>query len=280
MRMKRIKTYSIVGEAEDVGAVEKIVSRLLEKSADPDVLLVVGGDGVILDPEIKAEALKRPVLRVHHRPNSLKSLGFAADVNLSNLEQALKDLKEGDYSFEDVGLLKCRVVDGGVESPVGFALVDVDVEAHRRGSCIMFRTVVRRPDGSEERLPTPKCTGAVVTGPYGSTAWNLALGGPVAVDPEFRCLLVNLREAPVKPDKFLASGDCRIEITVLEDAVVKMDRDELALRKGQTLAVGTDDEDPCRVRFVRTLHTRESLMDKLLRFSRFQYGRVSEGEES
>jgi NAD kinase len=275
--MDKIRTYNIMGGKDDVKVIDAVVSKYLKRSESPDVLFVVGGDGVILDPQIKAEAVKTPVLRVHYRSNSLKSLGFAADVNRANLRKAIADLKNGNYVFETVKLLKCQLKDGHIKRELGSALVDLSLEGYARGTNILFKTVIKRPDRRVEKLPTPKCTGVVITGYYGSPAWNLSLNGPVVVDPELQCFLIDVREAPLKPDKFVVSGDDVICIKVFNDCVLKIDRAEHVIKKGQTLIVSTEDKPPYFVRFVKTQNTREPLMDKLLRFNRYQYGKIREG---
>ncbi len=111
-----------------------------------------------------------------------------------------------------------------------------------------------------------------MTSYYGSPAWNLSLNGAVIVDPENSDFLIDLRESPLKPDKFLVDDKDEIRIKLLNDCRIQVDRDAHDVLKDNTLRITTKDTPV--INFIKTKNTRESLMDKILRLNKYQYEQI------
>ena len=280
------KYYTLIGEEEDIKEVKKIIDKHSEfiyyNNKDfytshhlKGFIFVVGGDGTILTKANKSMCMfnHNKIVRVHNRVNSLKSLGYTADITLKNLDKALVDIERNDYYLQYISLIQCWSCQEDNSYLLGSALNDISIEGKERGSNIMFKASVVL-DNKEEFLPTPKCTGLIVTSYYGSPAWNLSLNGPVIVNDTDDILLLDLRESPLKPDKYVISGRSTIYIEMLTDSIINVDKELFQLSKGSKIKINFGDDSGELISFVKTKRTSESLMSKLLRFNKFQYERL------
>jgi len=190
---------------------------------------------------------------------------------MKNIEQAIRDIVAGDYFYETVYLMRYDLTsEDGCSKQSGVFLNDISIENRERGRTIIFETEIVDV-GIKEKLPTPKCTGALITSNYGSPAWNLSLNGPIIIG-NAQQLLLDIKESPVKPDKYVISGSSKINIKLLCDCTANIDREILNLEKNSTLQIYIDRN--IYINFIKTIHTRESLMDKLLRYNKYQYSQI------
>jgi len=266
---------AILGMKEGIKAVRPIIEKyfaVVDGETQPyDFLIIVGGDGSILDGKVRWLACNHPVLKIHHSTN-IKSLGYTCDVNINNLERALNDIKEGKYWFEETNVFRYTITSEDHRSiQSGIFLNDISIENVERASTILAKINIKDDEDRsyEENLPIAKCTGLLITGNHGSSAWNLALNGAVVVAKKQEHILLDIRESPLKPDKFIFAGTAIVNITPLCNCIIKLDREELKLEKNAILRLEIDYH--LVIRFIKTTNTKESMMEKLLRFNKFQY---------
>lgn len=136
-----------------------------------DLVLVLGGDGTLLGmaDRIGQAAREVPILGVN-----FGSLGFLTEITLPELYPALESAVTGRAQVEDRLMLHCRVLRH--ETPVSefCALNDVVVTRGSVSRAIDFSVWV---DGLF--VARFKADGIIVSSPTGSTAYNLAAGGPI-----------------------------------------------------------------------------------------------------
>jgi len=125
------------------------------------VFLSLGGDGTLLEAARYAKG--RPVAGVN-----LGFLGFLAFYHLAELEQLTRALLEGDYVSEE---RSCLEVLKGDKSDV--ALNDITLLA------TMARMLTIEVWRDSDFLLRYRGDGLIVSTPTGSTAYNLAAGGPI-----------------------------------------------------------------------------------------------------
>ena len=132
--------------------------------ADPDLCLVLGGDGSILWAMRQYAGTGVPVFGIN-----FGTIGFLAAAERRDLEAALRKAFAGE--FEVLDLPGLEVSSGG---STGMAFNDV--------------TFSRRPHGrvaelsygiADEEVGNVRCDGLVAATPTGSTGYNLANGGPI-----------------------------------------------------------------------------------------------------
>ena len=140
--------------------------------ADAECILVLGGDGTLLQAARHSYGLHIPLLGVN-----LGTLGFLTEVNSDGLEDALQQLLDGDYSVEDRMMLEGSVLTKEGKTITSVALNDIVV--NRTGSLQIVRFDVWLNNTLLKRYNADGC---IVCTPTGSTGYNLSAGGPV-IDP-------------------------------------------------------------------------------------------------
>ncbi|MFZ4100142.1 MAG: NAD(+)/NADH kinase [Chlamydiia bacterium] len=130
----------------------------------PDICITLGGDGTILRVVHEYPDLQIPVLGVN-----LGHLGFMAEVPREGLLRALENLVARNYTIEERLVIN---VDHGRQ----FAVNDVVLHRGPNPSLIELSVSV---DGTW--VNTFVADGLILATPAGSTAYNLAAGGPIVV---------------------------------------------------------------------------------------------------
>lgn len=128
-------------------------------------LITLGGDGSILRAAHTYSRIKAPILGIN-----LGSLGFMADVPKKNMELCLTDLINGDFVVE-----KRLVLEGQLSSSSPFLAFN-DIVLHRGKNPSLITLGVYLGD---KLLNSFKADGLIFSTPTGSTAYNLASGGPI-----------------------------------------------------------------------------------------------------
>jgi NAD+ kinase len=134
--------------------------------SDTDCLLSVGGDGTFLEASQFSVEHNIPILGIN-----FGRLGFLAQVSANEIEPALDDLVEHNYTVEKRSLIS--VYDGDSEDFISNALNEVTVQ---RNNPTMIKTTVE-VDG--ELLSSYWSDGILISTPTGSTAYSLSAGGPL-----------------------------------------------------------------------------------------------------
>jgi NAD+ kinase len=141
--------------------------EVLHKS---DFAIVLGGDGSIISAARHLSAARVPVIGVN-----LGRLGFLAEFSVAEFKNYFEDIVAGRARIERRMMLGCRVSPpGGRERFSSKAVNDVFITAGPP-----FRVIEMEITVDGERLPSCVGDGLIVSTPTGSTAYNLAAGGPI-----------------------------------------------------------------------------------------------------
>jgi NAD+ kinase len=151
-----------------------------------DLVVVLGGDGSLLGManRIARAGVDIPVLGIN-----FGSLGFLTEVTLEEIEPALEAALDGTAPIEERMTLGGQVLRHGSAVDDRLALNDIVVN---RGSLSRIIDMSITIDG--QPVTHVRADGLIVTTPTGSTAYNLAAGGPI-VHPEVDALVVT----PIAP---------------------------------------------------------------------------------
>ena len=133
-----------------------------------DALVVLGGDGTLLAASRLLEKTI-PVLGVN-----FGSLGFLTEITLAELYPALEGVLEGRHQHEERRLLRAIVHRRSREQLTADVLNDVVITKAGPSRVIELDVFV---DGLF--VSSFRADGIIVSSPTGSTAYNLAAGGPI-----------------------------------------------------------------------------------------------------
>lgn len=144
-----------------------------------DLILVLGGDGSMLRALARESGLGAPVIGIN-----FGRVGFLASIEPADLERGLVRAIQGDYRILGLPSLKASWSDGEVDAVNDLALL--------RGGESRLADLTFSIDG--ERVAHVRCDGLICSTPVGSTAYNLAAGGPT-VSWKVRCFVVSFMAA-------------------------------------------------------------------------------------
>ena len=139
-----------------------------EVAARAGALVVLGGDGTLLSASHLLEK-PVPVLGVN-----FGSLGFLTEITVPELYPALEGVLRGAYRFEERRMLRATVTRQDEPEVLGDVLNDVVITKAALSRIIELEVTV---DGLF--VTSFRADGLIVSSPTGSTAYNLAAGGPI-----------------------------------------------------------------------------------------------------
>lgn len=132
-----------------------------------DFLIVLGGDGTILNIAADAAFYGIPILGIN-----LGTLGYLTDADTLDGFNALQKVVNGEYQIERRMTLTAECTSYGGKHPL--ALNEFCVSKGVLSRMITFDLLL-----NDSYINTYRADGIIVATPTGSTAYNLSAGGPV-----------------------------------------------------------------------------------------------------
>jgi NAD+ kinase len=145
-----------------------------------DLIVVLGGDGTLISVARHVGARMTPILGVN-----LGSLGFLTEITQAETFATLERVLEGNYQLSQRLMLDVVVRRQGEEIARYEVLNDAVINKGALARIIDMAVCV-----DDVYLTTFKADGLIVATPTGSTAYNLAAGGPI-IDPGVGCLVIS-----------------------------------------------------------------------------------------
>ncbi len=221
-----------------------------------DLIVVLGGDGTLLSVAdcVGAAGVDVPILGVN-----FGSLGFLTEATLSELYPSLDAALSGRARVEERMMLRAMTVRAGAALPEHLALNDVVITKAARARMTDLSVSV-----GDEFVTRVKADGLIVATPTGSTAYNLAAGGPI-VQPVVDAIVLT----PIAPH-MLTNRPIVIPASSLVRVQPQMnERDELYVtfdgQAGYQLEAGDEVRIRCAERRVRLLRPSTRSYFELLR---------------
>ncbi len=208
-----VKSYFIFYNPENLKAIawakkistwiSKNHKNVKENQKNPDLLIILGGDGTILRGAREFEKCSPKILALN-----LGKVGFLASVRENDkFLQYIKRFFEGKYILEKRNVLEMKVTRGRVEvcrevainevaiqNPLGMVELTVEIEGHP--------------------IQSVRGTGILVSTPTGSTAFNLSAHGPIVM-PSLECvILTELLDHNLPTPSLVIPKDKSIHITI------------------------------------------------------------------
>ena len=204
---------------------------------DTECILVLGGDGTILQRAAECAKRKIPVLGIN-----LGKIGFMTEIEIDDMEDAISKFLQDDFTIEKRMMMKAEI---RKENKIQFsfhALNDV-VVSKVAGEKLIYMEL--STDGVAVNRYT--ADGLIIATPTGSTGYSISAGGPV-VDPCMRLYvatpicahMLSVRSAVLSSNK-----DIRIKLDGEygnADAVVTADGDIQGYIKNADEVIITESE--------------------------------------
>ena len=146
---------------------------------DSELVVVLGGDGAMLDASRRTAPVGIPILGIN-----MGRVGYMTELEMDELD-LLDRVFEGRYTIDERTLLQAQVRAASGQSK--FCSYALNEAAITNGSAA--RIVDLQLSDGDELIYTYRADGLVVATPTGSTAYSLSAGGPI-VDPKLSCFCV------------------------------------------------------------------------------------------
>ena len=166
-----------------------------------DCILVLGGDGTLLQTARNTRQLSIPLLGIN-----LGTLGYLAEVEKSGITEALLHLLKDDYEIEERMMLVGTVLRDGEEVATAHALNDVVVNRFGPLMVLSYEVSV-----NGQKLNHYQADGIIVSTPTGSTGYNLSAGGPIALPGSRLMIMTPICPHTLNTRSIVLSADDTIE---------------------------------------------------------------------
>jgi NAD+ kinase len=151
-----------------------------------DLIVLLGGDGTLIG---MARRVARAGMDVPIAGVNFGSLGFLTEITLGDLYPSLEGVLDGTAPIEERMMLHAKVLRGGACFTDELVLNDVVIT-----KAALSRIIELSVSIGSDRVMQVRADGLIVATPTGSTAYNLAAGGPI-VQPVVDALLLT----PIAP---------------------------------------------------------------------------------
>ena len=222
-----MKTVGIISKKEDrliAGTAEQVARDLKQLGykvdlAKADFVVTLGGDGTILRAARLVAARGTPILSVH-----LGGVGFLSELELVGLKEALVQIKRGKYHLDKRTMIEAHL--GGKKL---LALNDVVIAKSGISRVIKFELA---------GIGSYTADGLIISTASGSTAYNLAAGGPL-LTPESASLIVSaICPHSLTNRSLVLDGPVTFELARGEEVIVTADGQLVApVKAGQRITV-------------------------------------------
>ncbi len=212
-----------------------------EPPGSTDMVVAVGGDGTVLQAQRLAVPRELPVLGV-----AAGRLGFLAEIEPETLEESLGSVLEGRYRIERRCLVRVVQVRDGRDIGSYSALNDVVLARGRTPQSLWISVKI---DGAS--LANYIADGVIAATATGSTAYSLAVGGPVLAPELPNILLTSIAAHLSFVQAIVLPAEARIELALLraQESFLSVDGQvNVPVQYGDDLVVTSSDE---RAQFVR-----------------------------
>lgn len=241
--MKRF--FIITNETKDPGqeTTRQIEDLIREKGGicvaevkEADCILVLGGDGTLIRAAREYHREEIPFLGIN-----MGTLGYLAEVELQNVEEAIDQLLTEETMVESRMMLRGSLNDG-IED---VALNDIVIT--RQGALRVIRLHVYV---NGELINTYHADGVIVSTPTGSTGYSMSAGGPIVEPTASMIVITPICSHALNNRSIVLSAEDEIVLEIgegreaqVEEAAVSFDGDRnIEVRTGDRIRIHKADE--------------------------------------
>jgi len=216
-----------------------------------DFLISLGGDGTLLSLVRRSYGYNKPVLGIN-----AGNLGFLADIGIDEVELFFDNLLVGNYRIDDRMMIEGFIHNKDGEKREFFAFNDV----------VITRPTVSKMANISAYIDnvwfnTYRGDGLIISTPTGSTAYNLASGGPVMYPLTQAFIMTPICAHSLTQRPLVVPADFTIELDSTDDVIIAVidGQDDYKMSRGDRLVIKG------AIRGARLLHKRERNYFSVLR---------------
>lgn len=229
------KTAALIGEGTNY--------QKTQIAALSDMVLVLGGDGTMLNAARLVEERNVPILGVN-----MGGLGFLTEVSVEHLYPTLEKVFAQDYVLEERLMLRARIHRHGEHMAHATVLNDVVVS---KGTLARMIEIQISIDG--QFVTNLRGDGLIVSTPTGSTAYSLSAGGPIMTPSVQALILTPICPHTLTHRPLLVPSGVAVEVSLTskdEGAMATFDGQVgVAITQGDTVTVRASDHRTQLIRF-------------------------------
>jgi NAD+ kinase len=230
--------------------------RVRDQAEFLDLALVLGGDGSTLRTARMVAPQGVPIVGLN-----MGRLGFLSELTPDDWRVKLPRILAGDFWTEERMMLRAEAQRRGITFGEYEALNDVVVS---RGSLARMIRAHTHIDGGH--LVTYAADGVIVATPTGSTAYALAVGGPILPPELHNILLIPIAPHLSMERAIILSEGAIVELRISTDheAILTVDGQfALALADGDRVVVRASPHKACFARVQERTYFYKTLMARL-----------------
>ena len=196
---------------------------------EADFLVSLGGDGTLLSLVRRSYDYHKPVVGIN-----AGTLGFLADITIDDVRNFLDQLLEGEYRIDNRMMMEgCITTKEGSKQPF-FALNDVVLTRPAISKMTKINAAI---DG--EWFNTYRGDGLIISTPTGSTAYNLAVGGPVMYPLTKAFIMSPISAHSLTQRPLIVPIDFTIELSSPSETVIAVidGQDHYEMHEGDVLRI-------------------------------------------
>ncbi|WP_456381839.1 NAD(+)/NADH kinase [Hydrogenimonas sp.] len=156
-------------EAVSAGTIDLLGQEFLSICERSDILVCIGGDGTLISLARRSYAFHKPILGIN-----AGTLGFLADINPEEIESFVDKLYEGEYRIDERMMIEAVLETGEGEKKYLHSFNDIVISRPSISKMVKVDAYI-----DKKWFNTYYGDGLIISTPTGSTAYNLAAGGPV-----------------------------------------------------------------------------------------------------
>lgn len=245
---KGIEVILAERSAEMVGLEGVEFDEMCKKS---DFLVSLGGDGTLLSLVRRSYGHDKPVAGIN-----AGNLGFLADVTIDEVDRFLDELFSEGYRIDSRMMIAGYIKKESGAKIDFFAFNDVVITSPTPSKMVKVNASI-----GGERFNSYRGDGLIISTPTGSTAYNLAAGGPV-VYPLTKAFIITpvMAHSLTNQRPLVVPADFNIELDAEQyDAIISIDGQErYDLEEGDTVHIGA-------VEGAKLLHSKQRNYFSVLR---------------
>ncbi|MBR5579646.1 MAG: NAD(+)/NADH kinase [Lachnospiraceae bacterium] len=213
-------TNRITSLLDKKGISYKLLKKAEDFQADIDIMMVLGGDGTMLQAARENAGKNIPMIGIN-----LGTLGFLSEVEIENIEEAIDKLINKEYEEEQRMMLCGEITGNGKRTVISPALNDISITRSGSLQIISLNIFV-----NGKLLCNFNADGIIISTPTGSTGYNMSAGGPI-VEPGADLILIT----PICAHTLNARS-----IVLRSDDIVEVEVPAGRLGRSQTVEANSD----------------------------------------